>query len=261
MTITRHTAAIDLNGDVGEGFGAYSIGSDSALIPLLSSANIACGFHAGDPRTMRETVARCVAANVAIGAHPGLPDRIGFGRRPMEIAPEEAHDDLLYQIGALQAFAHAAGASLRHVKLHGALYHMADRSDPLAEAVVRAVCALDRTLVLFAPPAGAMQRAAEAAGLRLAVEAFADRRYGAGGKLLPRRDPRALVESPDEAARQAVMLAKAGEVVTADGGREAVRADTICIHGDSPHALATAAAVRAALEREGLAVAPPFDSL
>jgi len=249
---------IDLNGDVGEGFGPYAIGRDRDLIPLLSSANIACGFHAGDPRTMRETVERCIEAGVAVGAHPGLPDRAGFGRRALALTAQEAADDLLYQLGALDAFVRAAGGRIRHVKLHGALYHMADRSEALAEAVAQAVRRFDPAIGLFVPPDGLLERAARAAGLKTAAEAFADRRYGADGRLLPRGSAGAVLERPEEAAAQALDIASRGVVRTADGGTAEVRAGTLCIHGDSPGAPEIAAAVRRALEREGWRIASPF---
>ncbi|OUM95364.1 MAG: lactam utilization protein LamB [Thermobacillus sp. ZCTH02-B1] len=251
--MTTRERTIDLNGDVGEG-----IGRDRELIPFLSSANIACGFHAGDPRTMRETVELCMEHGVAIGAHPGLPDRAGFGRRAMAISPREAADDLLYQLGSLYAFVRAAGGRIRHVKLHGALYHMADRSEELADAIVGAVRRFDPSLGLFVPPGGLLARSAEAAGLGYAVEAFADRRYGADGRLLPRGADGAVLERPEEAAEQALAIAACGVVRTADGGTAEVRAGTICIHGDSPRAPEIAAAVRRALEREGWRIVSPF---
>jgi UPF0271 protein len=245
---------IDLNGDVGEG-----IGRDRELIPHLSSANIACGFHAGDPRTMRETVELCMEHGVAIGAHPGLPDRANFGRREMALTAREAADDLLYQLGALDAFVRSAGGRIRHVKLHGALYHMADRSEELAEAVVHAVRRFDPSLGLFVPPDGLLERAAQAAGLQIAAEAFADRRYGADGRLLPRGSAGAVLERPEEAAEQALGIAARGVVRTADGGMAQIRAGTICIHGDSPRAPEIAAAVRRALVREGWRIVSPFE--
>lgn len=249
---------IDLNGDVGEGFGPYRIGCDRELIPLLSSANIACGFHAGDPRTMRETIELCLEAGVAIGAHPGLPDRAGFGRRQMALTAEEVRDDVLYQLGAIEAFVRAAGGTLHHVKLHGALYHMADRTEALAAAVVQAVQSFDPRLGLYVPPDGGLQRAAEAAGMRTAAEAFADRRYGADGRLLPRGAADAVLETPEEAARQAVRIAAERSVRTADGREVPVKAGTICIHGDGPRAPEMAAAVRSALEAAGWQIRAPF---
>jgi 5-oxoprolinase (ATP-hydrolysing) subunit A len=243
MTITSLQPTIDMNADLGEGFG-----SDEALLQLVTSANIACGFHAGDPHTMQAAVRSCIAAGVAIGAHPGLPDRIGFGRRDMAITPAEAYDYVLYQVGALDAFVRAADGSLRHVKPHGALYHMAGRDAEIADAIVRAVRAVDDRLAIVAQAGSLLLAAAEAAGLRAVSEAFADRRYGADGLLVPRGEPMAVITDEAEAAAQAMELAS---------GTAGIRADTICVHGDGAEAVKLAAAIREALLAGGVHIAAP----
>jgi UPF0271 protein len=228
---------VDLNCDLGEG-GAH----DAELLELVTSANIACGFHAGDPGTMRRVAELALRKGVGVGAHPGLRDPGGFGRRELAVDPEEAYELTLYQIGALRAF-----APLRHVKPHGALYNMAAREPALAEALARAVRAADPKLVFVGLAGSEMIRAARAAGLAVAEEAFADRGYRADGTLVPRGQPGALVASPAEVARRALGIVREGRI---DG--VALRADTICVHGDTPGAPDLARALRAALEREGV---------
>lgn len=246
MAIPMQQPTIDMNADLGEGFG-----SDEALLQLVSSANIACGFHAGDPHTMQTTVRSCIAAGVAIGAHPGLPDRIGFGRRDMAITPAEAYDYVLYQVGALEAIVRAADGSLRHVKPHGALYHMAGRDAAIADAIARAVRAVDARLAIVAQAGSLLLGTAEAAGLRTVSEAFADRRYGADGLLVPRSEPMAVITDEGEAAAHAMKLAS---------GAAGIRADTICVHGDGAEAVKLAAAIRAALLAGGVKIAAPFNN-
>jgi UPF0271 protein len=241
------TPRVDLNGDLGEGGP-----EDEALLSVLTSANIACGFHAGDPRLMQKTVRLALEKGVAIGAHPGLRDPEGFGRRLIPVEPEEAFALTLYQIGALRAF-----GPLRHVKPHGALYTMASRDPALAEAVARAVRAADPALILFGMAGSELVRAGRRAGLAVAEEAFADRGYRADGTLVPRDQPGALVHDPEEAARRAVRMVREGTVVAADGAVVRLRADTICVHGDTPGAAAVARALRARLEAEGIAVRAP----
>jgi 5-oxoprolinase (ATP-hydrolysing) subunit A len=238
---------VDLNCDLGEGGPC-----DDALLDGVTSANIACGFHAGDPGVMRRTVEQALKKNVAIGAHPGLRDLEGFGRRAMKIDPPDAFDLMLYQIGALQAIASARGARLGHVKPHGALYNMAARDAALADALATAVKAADPKLVFVGLAGSEMIAAARRAGLRAAEEAFVDRGYQADGSLVPRGQPGALIESPDDVARRAVRLVKEGKVASADGADVAVRADTLCIHGDTPGAPEFVRALRAALGREGV---------
>ncbi|MEK0316338.1 LamB/YcsF family protein [Cohnella sp. 56] len=252
-----HNRTVDLNVDVGEGFGAYRAGCDEELLELASSANVACGFHAGDPRTMRRTVELCLSRGAAIGAHPGLPDLLGFGRRTMEIAPDEVHDLVLYQIGALQAFAAAGGARVEHVKPHGALYHMAAASDELAAAVVRAVRSADDRMAVYGPPDSCLLRAAEAAGLRSVAEGFADRAYMSGGGLAPRSMPGSVLDDPGRALRQTLALLGEGRVDTVDGQPIALSVQTICLHSDTPGAVAFASTLRRGLEAAGFKIGRP----
>lgn len=248
---------IDLNCDLGESFGAYRMGDDAGVLPFVTSANVACGAHAGDPSVMRRTVAAALEHGVAIGAHPGFPDLAGFGRREMGISPQEAYDLVLYQVGALAAFATAAGTALRHVKPHGALYNMACADAALAEAIARAVRDLDARLILFGLAGSELQRAAQGAGLRFAREAFADRAYAADGSLVRRGAPGATIDDPHEAVRRAVEIAAEGRTRTADGGELRLDADTVCIHGDRPDAARLARTLRKGLERSGVRVAAP----
>lgn len=248
---------IDLNGDLGEGYGLWRAGDDEALLGIVSSANIACGFHAGDPHVMRRTVEACLARGVSIGAHPGLPDRLGFGRREMAVTPEEVEDFVLYQTGALLAFVTACGGRLAHVKPHGALYHMAARRADIAAAVARAVQRLDPALMLYVPPRSELERAGRACGLRVVTEGFADRAYMPDGSLAPRHAPGAVLDDESEMVRQALALAGRGRVRTAGGGEIEWRTETICVHGDRPRAAEHAAALRRGLEGAGLRIAPP----
>jgi len=248
---------MDLNCDMGEGFGPYQAGQDDALMPLVSSANIACGFHAGDPLVLERTVALAAQHQVAVGAHPGYPDLRGFGRRPMNMTPEEIEADVLYQIGAVAAFTRAHGVPLVHVKAHGALYNQAAADSYLACAISRAVARFSTELV-FVGLAGSpiMREAAEAQGLRFAAEAFADRVYNPDGTLQSRRVSGSVISDPERAARQAVSIAKDGVVFAHDGSRVLIKAETLCLHGDNPTAVENAWAVREALSRAGIEVAP-----
>lgn len=248
---------IDLNADVGESLGPWRMGDDEALIPLVSSVNIACGAHAGDPLTMRRTVRLALAAGASIGAHPGYPDLLGFGRRDLSMSPEELEASVLAQVGALAAIVRAEGASLAHVKVHGALYHHASIERRLAEAVATAVAKLDGTLRLVGPPGSALLAAAEAFGLPTMAEGFADRAYEPDGSVRASRLPGALLGDPDAVARQAISIARDGRVTGADGSQVAVIADSICLHGDVPGAVANARAVRTALEAAGIAIVAP----
>jgi len=247
---------IDLNADGGEGFGAYAIGADADLLRAVTSLNVACGSHGGDPVVIRRTIRAAVAAGVAVGAHPGFPDLQGFGRRPMQIAPADLAAMLIYQIGATAALAAAEGVRLRHVKAHGALYNMAVADAGLAGAIAEATAAFEG-LWLFAPLNSAMAAAAQARGIRIAYEAFLDRGYRRDGTLVPRSDPGALVTDPAQVAARAVALATEGTVTTADGTQLTVRPQTLCIHSDTPGAGSLAAAARAALEAAGIRVAAP----
>ena len=248
---------IDLNCDLGESFGAWRMGEDVALLELVSSANIACGFHAGDPDVMCHTVAQAIGHGVAIGAHISLPDLQGFGRREMSVTPAEVHAMTLYQIGALHAFTRAAGARLSHVKPHGALYNMAARDAALANAIARAVRDFDPQLRLFGLAGSALIEAGNALGLPVAAEAFADRRYRADGSLQSRREVGSVIEDAALATAQAIGIARDGEVHTVDGHKVQLQADTLCLHGDGAHAVLLARKLREALESAGLRIVAP----
>jgi len=246
---------IDLNCDMGESFGAWTMGQDEAVLAQVTSANIACGFHAGDPLTMRRTVGAAVKHGVAIGAHPSLPDLAGFGRREMRVSADETYAMTLYQVGALAAVARAAGAELNHVKPHGALYNMAARDRTLAEAIAAAVRDFDRTLILVGLAGSELPRAGETAGLAVAHEAFADRRYEADGSLMARSKAGAVIDDVDAAVAQAISIASRGEADTTSGTLR-IRANTICVHGDRPDAATFARRLREGLEAAGLTIAP-----
>jgi 5-oxoprolinase (ATP-hydrolysing) subunit A len=248
------THRIDLNCDMGESFGAYHIGADEAVFPYITSANVACGFHGGDPSVMRTTIARAQQVGVAVGAHPSFPDLIGFGRRNMDVTAQEAYDMVVYQVGALHAFARAAGTELQHVKAHGALYNMAAVKRELASAIARAVYDVDPGLVLFGLPGSHLISEGNAAGLTTACEAFADRNYMADGSLVSRKRPDAHVHDADEAVTRATRMVREGKVWSIENKDIAIRADTICIHGDSPHAAEFARALRSAFDAAGIAV-------
>lgn len=242
---------IDFNCDMGEGYGAWRMGDDLALLDHVTSANVACGFHAGDPATIRRTVKAAVEKGVAIGAHPSLPDLQGFGRRPMHISPEEVYDITVYQVGAVDAFVRASGGRLSHVKAHGSLYNMAAKDRSLADAIAAAVRDVDRSLVLFGLSGSELIAAAEAVGVTPAAEVFADRSYQDDGSLTPRGRPGAMIEDVERSIEQVRSMVFEG-VVRAQSGKEvAVRADTLCIHGDQPGALQFAQRIRAALVEAG----------
>lgn len=245
---------IDINCDMGESFGAYRLGSDEAILPFVTSVNIACGFHAGDPSVMKRTVAAVLERGAAIGAHPGLPDLAGFGRRNLDITPEEAYDMVVYQVGALYGFVTAAGGKMQHVKPHGALYNMAASNYALAEAIARAVRDMNPELVLFGLSGSELVKAGQAVGLRCAHEVFADRTYQADGSLTPRRESNALITDTEEAVQQVIRMVKAGVVRAVQGVDVAIQADTVCIHGDGTHALAFAQSLRQRLSAEGIVV-------
>ena len=242
---------INLNADLGESFGAWRMGDDAALLQVIGSANIACGFHAGDPVVMRETVRLAVANGVSLGAHPAFPDLQGFGRRVMQLSPQELEATILYQVGALQAMAAAEGSRVSHVKPHGALNNMACADEAMATTVARAVKALDRELILLAPAHSALERAGEAAGLRVAREVFADRSYQPDGQLTPRSQPGAVLHGAQDCVQHVLRMLEAGGIVTTDGQRLSTRIDSICVHGDGPGAVEAARAIRAALEAAG----------
>ncbi len=247
---------IDLNADVGESFGAYSIGHDAELMKSITSANVAAGFHAGDPSVLRATVRRAKAHGVSVGAHPSFPDLTGFGRREMAMSPREAEDLVLYQIAAVAGVAHVEGIELRHVKPHGALYNMAARDVALAGAIARAVAAFNHSLVLFGPPGSELLKAGRAAGLRVAAEVFADRAYESDGSLVSRKKLGAIIHDIDAVIERSVRMATDGTVTAIDGSIVRLHAETICVHGDTPGADELAANLRAALERAGVDVKP-----
>ncbi len=245
---------VDLNCDMGESYGAYRLGNDAEILKFVTSANIACGFHAGDPGTMRKTVKLALENGVAIGAHPGLPDLIGFGRREMQISPAEAYEMVVYQIGALWSFVRSEGGRMNHVKAHGALYNMAATNYSLAEAIAEAVYKVDPELILFGLANSELIRAGEKAGLRTASEVFSDRTYQSDGTLTSRRQPDALITDDDAAVRQVIRMVEEGKVLSRQNVDVPIKADTICIHGDGAHALEFAQKIRNALEKSGIAV-------
>lgn len=243
-------AVIDLNGDLGEG------GPDAALLPLLTSANVACGLHAGSPALMRRTVALARTHGVALGAHPGFADREGFGRRELPVTPEEAYALTLYQLGALSGFAAVEGWPIAHVKPHGALYNMAARDPAIAGAIARAVHDFDPALVLFGLAGSALVSAGRARGLRVAEEFFADRAYQPDGALVPRGRIEAVLHDPQVVTRRVIQAVLESTVTAIDGTVLAVRADTVCLHGDTPEAVPFAVDLRRALEAAGIRLAP-----
>lgn len=247
---------IDMNSDLGESFGAWPMGQDAALMPVITSANVACGGHAGDPATIRKTVRLARAHAVAVGAHPGFPDLLGFGRREMQMSPQEVEDLVLYQVGALAAVAASEGVRLQHVKAHGALYNMACKDEGLADAIARAVVAFDPTLVLFGLPDSALLQAGLDAGLPVAAEGFADRAYLADGSLVPRSRPGAVIHDEETVVRRAVAMARDRSVTAIDGTVLRLEIDTLCVHGDTPGAALLAAAIRRGLEAAGVTVTP-----
>ncbi|OKL36016.1 LamB/YcsF family protein [Domibacillus mangrovi] len=247
---------IDLNCDMGESFGAYKIGHDEEMMPFITSANIACGFHAGDPDVMKRTVHLAAIQGVAIGVHPGFSDLIGFGRRNMALSPEEIYSMVLYQIGALTAFAKAEGAAIHHVKPHGALYNMAATRADLAEAIASSVVDADPSLILYGLAGSELIKAGQKKGLKTANEVFADRTYVQDGTLTPRRLPNALLTNTEEAAAQVVRMVKEKKVRTIDGSDIDIDVETVCIHGDGAHALSFAQIIRTRLLEEGIRITP-----
>ncbi|CAM4399648.1 LamB/YcsF family protein [Bordetella muralis] len=253
MTATTNLV-IDLNCDMGESYGAWHMGNDDAVLQFVSSANVACGFHGGDPSTMRKTVAAALKHNVSIGAHPSLPDLVGFGRRPMQVTPQEAYDMVVYQVGALAAVAATQGTRLHHVKAHGALYNMAVKDRPLAQAIARAVHDVDASLVLYGLPGSYLIEAANELGLRAANEVFADRTYQDDGSLTPRTQAGAMIEDVDTAVAQVLRMVQDRVVRSVNGRDVPVQADTLCIHGDQPNALVFAKGLREALLKAGVGI-------
>jgi len=255
---------IDLNSDVGESFGNYKLGLDEEVIPLISSANIACGFHAGDPSVMRRTIGLARQNGVAVGAHPGLPDLIGFGRRYMEVSLEEIKDYVTYQVGALQAFAKAEGLKLQHVKPHGALYNMAVQNIDIWEAVIQVISGLNKDIILFAlggPGRKELEAMGAHYGARIAFEFFADRAYNPDGSLVSRQEEGAVIRDHESAAKRVLKMVTEGKVICKDGVEAGVTGDTICVHGDNPSALMLVKKIRETLLASGVEIAPVGESL
>ncbi|MSQ50049.1 MAG: LamB/YcsF family protein [Betaproteobacteria bacterium] len=248
---------IDLNCDMGESYGAWKMGADAGVMPFISSANIACGFHAGDPATIRQTVRLAVDHGVAVGAHPSLPDLMGFGRRVMRISPQDMYDLIIYQAGALEAFARVAGTRLHHVKCHGALYNMAANDEALSAAMVRAVKDLGPEVMLYALSNSKNFQIAKQANIKVAGEVFADRGYSDEGTLAPRNQPGGLIEDPAASVKQVLGMIEEGYVTSLTGKRVAVTADTLCLHGDQPGAVTFAQALRKVFTERGITVAIP----
>ncbi|MDD3367890.1 MAG: LamB/YcsF family protein [Lachnospiraceae bacterium] len=247
---------VDLNCDLGESFGHYSIGMDSKVIQIVSSVNIACGAHAGDPLVMERTVKAARLSGVAVGAHPGYPDLQGFGRRNMGLSPKEAAAYVTYQVGALQAFCRQQGITMQHVKPHGALYNTAAKNQDLAYAIAEAVNAIDPTLILMGLAGSESIKAAKAVGLRTAEEVFADRAYEEDGSLRARTKPDAMIEDEEEAVRRVVRMIKEGRVTAVTGKDIPIKADSICVHGDGEKALLFVKKIREALTAENIRIAP-----
>ncbi len=247
---------IDLNADMGEGFGAYKIGHDEELLGVVTSASVACGLYAGDATIMHGLAARAKELGVGLGAHPGFNDLWGFGRRSLTMDARDLEYLVAYQIGAMQALAAYSSTQLRHVKPHGALYNMAAKDEAYANAIARAVKTVDAALILVGLPRSEMQKAAEKCGLSFAREGFCDRLYQDGGTLMPRSVKGSVIAGPEAAAAQALRIVRDNEIVTASGARAALEVDTLCVHGDEPGAVSVALAVRRALEAAGIVLAP-----
>lgn len=243
---------VDLNCDMGESFGAYRMGNDAEILDFVTSANIACGFHAGDPATMRKTVKMALDKNVGIGAHPGLQDLVGFGRRNINISPQEAYDLTVYQIGALSGFVQAEGGRLQHVKAHGALYNMAAKNTALSEAIAEAVYKINPELILFGLSGSEIIKAGQKIGLRTASEVFSDRTYQLDGTLTPRTEPNALITETETALQQVIHMVKENKVQTLQHQDVSLQAETICIHGDGVTALEFASALSTSLKGAGI---------
>jgi UPF0271 protein len=248
---------IDINCDLGESYGAFKVGNDEKIMLHITSANIACGFHAGDPVIMAQTINLAKEHNVAIGAHPGYPDLLGFGRREMQLTSEEIKNYMIYQVSALQGFAKVTGVRLQHVKPHGALYNMAVKDEKLSKAIVDAVKALNHNLIIFAPLKSALAKAAVESGLRVAYEVFADRAYNPDGSLVSRKQPNAIIQEPQKVMERAIRMVKEGTVLAVNG--EVVNlgeGHTICVHGDTPTAIELAETLKKGLIKAGIDVKP-----
>lgn len=250
-------ARVDINCDLGESYGSFKIGNDAEIMPHITSANVACGFHAGDPLTMGRTIALAKKHNVAVGAHPGYPDLMGFGRREMQLTSEEARSYIIYQVGALLGFAKVFSVSLQHVKLHGAMYNTALKDRELSRALAEAIAKLDHNLIVFAPPKSAMAEVAADAGLRVAYEFFADRAYNPDGSLVSRKKSGSIIEEPEKVVKRAVRAVKEGVVEAFDGKVvDLGQVHTICVHGDTPTAAKLAENLKNGLVKAGIEVKP-----
>jgi UPF0271 protein len=247
---------VDLNSDLGESFGNYTIGMDEKVIPLITSANIACGFHAGDPAVMKKTVEMAVANGAGLGVHAGYPDLVGFGRRKIDVSPSDVYTMVVYQIGALAAFAKAAGSKLQHVKPHGAMYNMAAKDAKLAAAIAKAIYDVDKSLILFAQPGTESIKEAKKIGLRTACEVFADRSYQDDGTLTPRSQPGAMITDENQSIDQVLSMVMDHKVTTLSGKVIPIQADSICVHGDGPKAVAFVSKIREVLLSKGVQIAP-----
>lgn len=247
---------IDLNSDLGESFGAYKIGNDEKVMEHITSANIACGFHAGDANVMMETVKKAADHGVAIGAHPGYPDLLGFGRRAMAMSASEIYNMIVYQVGALQGIAKAQSINLHHVKPHGALYNAASTDPAIAKAIANAVYAVDPNLILFGLAGSELVKAGKSAGLYVAQEVFADRTYQPDGTLTPRTEENAMIHDPELAVKRVIRMVTEGKVTAIDGRDISIQADTICVHGDEPEALQFVSQLKKSLNAEGITLQP-----
>lgn len=254
--MTGMTAIVDINADLGESYSVWKIGADADLLPLLTSANVACGWHGGDPRVMDETVRLARDAGVAVGAHPSFPDRDGFGRRVMDVTGLEAETDVLYQVAALNGFCRRHGVTMRHVKAHGALYNHAVRNAEVARGIAAGVASFSSDLIFVVLPGSELEKAGRDAGLRVAAEGFIDRAYNPDGTLVSRRQPGAIHADPDLALEQAVRMVTEGRVRCLDGTEIDIQVDTLCCHGDNPHAIEFVGRVREALTSAGVTIRP-----
>ena len=243
---------VDLNCDLGESFGAYSIGQDDRIMDYITSANIACGYHAGDHNVIHQTIKTAIEKKIGLGAHPGFNDLIGFGRREMQVDPEDIYNSVIYQVGAVQTFASIHHHKLNHVKPHGALFNMASKDEELAQAIAEAVYKVDSELILFGLSGGALIKAGKKAGLTVAEEVFADRTYQPDGSLTSRREPNAMIHNSDEAVYRVFRMITEGKVEAVDGSDIIIQADTICVHGDEPTALAFVKKLRQGLISKGI---------
>ena len=257
----NHQASVDLNCDLGESFGHYRLGNDEEIMRWVTSCNVACGYHAGDPETMFKSVKLAKQHQVALGAHPGFPDLMGFGRRELKMSAEEIYHMVIYQVGALKAFADVEEVAVQHVKPHGALYNLATAQPELAQAIAEAVRDVDKQLILFGLAGSELIKAGRRAGLTVAEEGFADRTYQPDGSLTPRRHPDAVIHDSKEAARQVISMVKDGRVTTVEGTTVRLKADTICIHGDHPRAVSFVSRLRKQLEDEGISLRPVGECL